>query len=98
MRKIYCAFAIFLAFSSPLFAQSMQCGARDSVLKMLVAQDQTRRAIGLAGRAVMEIFAAPDGTRWTITVTLPDGRMCLLANGIAFDITVEALPMRGTAL
>lgn len=99
MRKLCSAFALSLAMCAPpLSAQTPQCGPRDAVLDMLTAQDQTRRAIGLAGRAVMEVFAAKDGARWTITVTMPDGRMCLLANGVAFDTMHDVLPMRGTAL
>ncbi|MFU8898030.1 MAG: hypothetical protein ACNA7L_03970 [Roseinatronobacter sp.] len=99
MRKLYCAFMVAVAsFGAPLSAQPLQCGPRAAVLDMLAAQDQSRRAIGLAGRAVMELFAAPDGGRWTITLTMPDGPMCLLANGVAYDGMIEALPMQGTAL
>jgi len=99
MRKSCSALALILATCAPpLSAQTLQCGARDTVLDMLTAQDQTRRAIGLAGRAVMEVFAAKDSARWTITLTMPDGRMCLLASGVAFDALDEVLPMRGTAL
>jgi len=99
MRKLCSALALILATCAPpLTAQTLQCGSRDTVLDMLTAQEQTRRAIGLAGRAVMEVFADVDGARWTITVTMPDGRMCLLANGVAFDTLHEVLPMHGTAL
>lgn len=86
----------FVLIAFPGAAQNLQCGPRERVLTMIAAQDQTRRAIGLAGQAVMETFAAPDGTRWTITVTLPDGRMCLLAHGIAFEAGDELFPSRGT--
>jgi hypothetical protein len=98
MRKSLIALAVSLATAVPLSAQPLQCGPRAAVLDMLAAQDQSRRAIGLSGRAVMELFAAPDGGRWTITLTMPDGPMCLLANGVAFDGTTDVLPMRGTAL
>lgn len=75
---------------------ALRCGARTQVLSLLSDQlGQTRRAIGLAGtRAVMELFVADTG-RWTITVTLADGRTCLLANGDTFEGGNLALPARG---
>lgn len=85
---------LFVPFSAT--AQQMQCAPRDAVLSMLAKQDQTRRAIGLAGRTVMELFAHADGSLWTLTITLPDGRMCLLANGSDFSAQDEAFPARGT--
>ena len=84
--------ALVLALSQPLAAQGMQCAPRAAVLSMLAQQTQSRQAIGLAGRAVMEVFADSASMRWTITVTLPDGRMCLLANGQAFEATDEVFP------
>ncbi|WP_296478170.1 hypothetical protein [Roseinatronobacter sp.] len=99
MRCITCiTILVFLAASQPLAAQTNQCGPRDMVLNMLAAQDQARRAIGLAGRVVMEVFAAPESAHWTITVTLADGRMCVLATGIAFEAVSELMPIQGTAL
>lgn len=81
-----------VALTLPLSAQTLQCAPRENVLSMLGKQTQTRKAMGLAGRAVMEVFADPASMRWTITVTLPDGRMCLLANGQAYEATDEIFP------
>lgn len=61
-------------------AQTMPCVPRAKVLKMLAQAEQTRRAVGHAGRAVMETIASDAGA-WTIAISQPDGRMCLLANG-----------------
>lgn len=74
-----------------------QCDDRDRVMALL--QDrygEQRRAVGIAGdTAVMELFAAePTGT-WTITVTLPDGRMCLMASGTGYEAVTEQLPAKG---
>lgn len=66
-------------------SQPMHCAPRDRVLGTLAKMAQTRQAIGLAGSAVMEVFADADSAHWTITVTFPDGRMCLLANGSAYE-------------
>ncbi|ATX66734.1 hypothetical protein [Roseinatronobacter bogoriensis] len=99
MRPVFLSFALFLfAGTQPAFAKAMQCGPRDMVLNMLAAQDQTRRAIGLAGRMVMEVFAAADSADWTITVTLADGRMCMLATGTAFEAAETLVPMKGVVL
>ncbi|MDD7970293.1 hypothetical protein [Roseinatronobacter alkalisoli] len=101
MRLFVSAAALALAasgFVAPLHAQGMACAPRADMLNMLADKTQTRRAIGLSGRAVMEMFAATDSTDWTVTVTLPDGRMCLLAQGTAFDAGYEMFPARKTML
>jgi hypothetical protein len=60
-----------------------QCDTREAVTALLADRfGETRRAIGLAGHAaVMELFASDATGTWTITFTLPDGRMCLMASG-----------------
>ena len=96
MRAPIAILAISLALTTtPAAAQGLQCGPRAHVLDRIAAQQQTRRAMGLAGQVVMETFAAKDDARWTITVTLPDGRMCLLAHGTAFEHGEEAFPAQG---
>lgn len=84
--------------SSPTAPPALHCAARASLLARLEALNQSRQAIGLAGQAVMELFAEKDSTRWTLTMTLPDGRMCLLAQGVAFDMGVRVSSAPGTAL
>ena len=74
-----------------------QCDARDRVMALLADRyGETRRGIGTAGEgAVMELFAAEETGTWTITVTLPDGQMCLVASGARFEAVTEELPTRG---
>ncbi|NBB97114.1 MAG: hypothetical protein GVY34_02935 [Alphaproteobacteria bacterium] len=84
-------------FASHAQAQTMPCAPRGQVLDMLAQAEQTRRAVGHAGRAVMETFASDTGA-WTITISLPDGRMCLLANGQDYAARDELFPASGTAL
>jgi hypothetical protein len=74
-----------------------QCGPRDAVLDHLATKyRETRRGIGRAGnQGVMEIFASADSGTWTLTVTLPDGRMCLVASGDGFEPVTEDLPPDG---
>ncbi|SUZ30691.1 hypothetical protein ROE7235_00417 [Roseibaca ekhonensis] len=79
-------------------AQTMPCASRAQVLDMLSQAEQTRRAVGHAGQAVMETFANAETGAWTITVSLPDGRMCLLANGQDFTARDEVFPTSGRAI
>lgn len=83
-----------IAFSNP------QCGSRDQVTTLLADRyGETRRAVGLAGQAaVMELFASEATGTWTITFTLPDGQMCLVASGAGFETLVEELPARGSRI
>lgn len=80
-----------IAFSAP------QCGSRDQVTALLADRyGETRRALGLAGEvAVMELYASDTTGTWTITLTLPDGQMCLIASGAGFEAVTEDLPARG---
>jgi hypothetical protein len=80
-----------IAFSQP------QCDARDRVVALLAERyGETRHALGLAGEAaVMELFAAEATGTWTVTVTLPDGQMCLVASGSDFQTMTEELPATG---
>ena len=85
--KTILAFLTCLAF--PAYAQE-QCAPRDHVAAQLSQKyGETPRAMGLAadGRAIVDVFAS-DGGSWTITVTTPDGRTCLIAAGSAF-VTME---------
>lgn len=95
MRALSLCLALLLA--STAAAQSPQCAPRAQVLDMLSQQEQTRRAMGQAGPAVMELFAAEDSQRWTLTVTLRDGRMCLIAHGTGYTARDESFPAPGTA-
>lgn len=70
--------------------QTASCGDREAMLLILAERfDEAPRAIGLdrTGR-VMEIVAAESGS-WTILVTAPNGRSCLVASGTAFSILPE---------
>jgi hypothetical protein len=95
--------ALSLGFGGVILATQIahanpQCDARDRVVALLSDRyGETRRSIGVAGdNAVMELFAADDTGTWTITVTMPDGRMCLMASGAGFEAVKEGLPAKGT--
>jgi hypothetical protein len=95
-------FALSLGFGAVILATQIahsapQCDSRESVTALLSDRyGETRQALGLAGEAaVMELFASEATGTWSITMTLPDGRMCLMASGAGFEAVTEKLPARG---
>ena len=74
-----------------------QCDSREVVTALLADRyNETRRALGIAGQsAVMELFAADTTGTWSITMTLPDGTMCLMASGSTYETVTEDLPAKG---
>ena len=74
-----------------------QCDTRDRVTALLAdTYGETRRSVGIAGSdAVMELYAADATGTWTITVTLPDGQMCLMASGVGYEAVTDKLPANG---
>ena len=92
------SFGLAAVLAVPQIAQSApQCDSREAVTALLADRyGETRRAIGIAGQsAVMELFAADATGTWSITMTLPDGRMCLMASGSAYEALAEELPVTG---
>ncbi|NHB75439.1 hypothetical protein [Rhodobacter calidifons] len=83
--------------ASQIAHSAPHCDTRERVTALLAERyGETRRAVGLAGQAaVMELFAAEATGTWSITLTLPDGRMCLMASGSDYETLTEDLPARG---
>jgi hypothetical protein len=95
-------FALSLGFGAVILATEIafsqpQCDARETVVALLADRwGETRRALGLAGdSAMMELFANDTTGTWSVTLTLPDGRMCLMASGDSYEAVVEDLPAPG---
>ncbi|MFN4203942.1 MAG: hypothetical protein ACK4GM_12860 [Tabrizicola sp.] len=74
-----------------------QCDSREAVTALLADRyGETRRSLGIAGEAaVMEVYASDETGTWSITMTLPDGRMCLMASGSDYEAVTEDLPAGG---
>lgn len=74
-----------------------QCDSREAVTALLADRyNETRRAVGIAGQsAVMELYASTETGTWSITMTLPDGMMCLMASGSNYEAVTEELPAKG---
>ncbi|MFO1203228.1 MAG: hypothetical protein U1E58_11395 [Tabrizicola sp.] len=96
-------FALSLGLAAMLAAADIahgapQCDSRETVTALLADRyGETRRSLGIAGEAaVIELYAADTTGTWSITLTLPDGRMCLMASGSGYETVTEDLPAKGT--
>jgi len=85
--------AALMLVAIPAHAQISNCGPRDDVVGRLSSTyGETRRGIGLGTQnRVVEVFASDTSGTWTITVTMPDGRMCLLASGQSWEDRMDDL-------
>ena len=65
----------------------MVCGQREDIVSQLKNKyGEVRYSYGLQqGRGVVEVFANGDSGSWTILVTSPQGKSCLMAAGEAFQ-------------
>ncbi|WP_121065825.1 hypothetical protein [Chachezhania antarctica] len=91
------ALGVFTVTATMAYAQSRNCGPRESVVDRLAeGYGETRQSIGLgANNQVVEQFANPETGSWTITVTMPNGMTCLVASGQSFERLAELLPAAG---
>ena len=71
-----------LAASSPAAAQE-GCAPRAEVEAFLARDYQEQPiATGIANNGgLVEVFASPERTTWTLLITMPDGRTCMMAAG-----------------
>ncbi len=74
-------FATIALASIPAVAQT-ECADHNQITDRLATKySESRVGIGLDGNGrVVEVFASRQGS-WTILVTFPDGRTCLIAAG-----------------
>lgn len=68
-------------------AEAAVCGTRDSVTKLLSNRyKEVPVALGMVSdRGVMEIYVADDKATWSIVVTTPQGRTCIIAAGQNYE-------------
>ncbi|MGE3933877.1 MAG: hypothetical protein AB7F67_11505 [Rhodospirillaceae bacterium] len=76
-----------LAASVSAAAAQMACTSRTEAAKLLDAHySEAPVAMGLASNGgVIEVFASKTGRSFTILITMPDGRSCVLAAGEGWD-------------
>ena len=88
--KLFSIAFVLCSLANAAFAQTQQCGPRDKMLAGLaIKYSEARQFIGLTETGlVVEVFAAWSGT-WTVTVTHPDGKMCILTSGYSYEAMLE---------
>ena len=80
-------FALLAAAGAEAQQGLRHCGQRDTIVKRLAdGYGESPRSMGLgANNSVMEVFVSEQTGTWTITVTMPNGTMCLVATGRGFE-------------
>ncbi len=86
MSRIVAVALALLCLGSPARAETGSCAARQTVLDYLTREHQESPvAMGRANNGgVVEVLTNPGGSTWTILITLPDGRTCMIAAGEAW--------------
>ena len=94
MRKMIGLCMTLAALGAPMAQAAPQnCGPHADVVAFLSGKYSERRIMmGLtANGQVLELYAADSGT-WTVVVSAPDGRACLIASGTDADVVPAERP------
>ena len=85
MLRIMTAVLIAISFAAPAAAET-KCGDRGDILKHLSRNyKEAPVAMGLVSNGnVLEVLSSGNGS-WTIIITRPDGKSCVMAVGEAWD-------------
>ncbi len=91
------ALVLLLGVQSSASAQSA-CASHAEVTKQLgSAYSEAQVAIGLASNGgVVEVFSTDDGATWTIVMTMPSGKTCVVASGEVWE-RIETAALGPTA-
>jgi hypothetical protein len=80
------SFLGLIALGSVSAEAATACGSRAEFLKTLKNKFQeSSRALGIIGKTnVLEVYTSKEGT-WTILVTAPEGKSCIIAAGNSWE-------------
>ena len=89
MLKVMCSVLmsalVLLASTLAAYAAQPRCAPRELALsKLSETYGEERQIMGLNPQGVVEVFASDESGTWTITVTTPQGMMCIVAAGNAY--------------
>jgi len=82
----------FGGFFGPAMGQAAICGQQGDIKKILSERyKESQRAFGLVSdRGLVEVFTSENGT-WSILMTSPTGRTCVIAAGHTWQELDQAL-------
>lgn len=87
-RTALMAAAVLVTLTAPGVAQAQfaMCGERAQIVDQLKSKYQeSRQAVGLiSDNGAAELYISEKGT-WTMLVTLPSGKSCIIAAGHSWD-------------
>jgi hypothetical protein len=87
-RTVFMAVAGCFALIAPStsYAQFAMCGERMAIIDQLKTKyKESRQAVGLiADNGAAELYVSEKGT-WTMLMTLPNGKSCIIAAGHSWD-------------
>jgi hypothetical protein len=98
-RQLSAALVLGMAATAPpAAAQQMHCGHRDAVASRLQNHFNERQTgVGLqSATRLLEVWTSDDTGSWTILVTLPGGRSCVMASGHTWLDGKTVAPDQGT--
>lgn len=101
MKALITATAVMAMIATQAPAEEdRNCAARPLVIQRLMGTyGETRHSIGMDARGVMvEVWANTVTGTFTVTITGPDGLMCLMMDGDGHERLAEALPPKGDEL
>jgi hypothetical protein len=83
LAAILCSLAII----SVANAQQPSCASHaDITMQLSEKYAEVPVALGVSNNGgVMEIFTSPNGTTWTIVLTMPNGQSCMIMAGDSFN-------------
>ncbi len=96
-RTLLIATFVACAAFVPASAKSQQiCGDRAKIISHLGSDyKESRSGMGLAASGtVIELFTADSGT-WTMLMTAPGGRTCVMGSGEGWEQTQRPKPVAG---
>ena len=80
-------FALPVETGGAVSSQGNNCGVRSTVLNYLSTKyEETPVAMGIAANgSLIEVLSSKKGTTFTIIVTVPDGKTCMVAAGEGWE-------------
>lgn len=92
MKALFATVVIFLISTSAFAQGARNCGDRAVMVeKLKEGYGEVRVGAGLSNRnGIVEVYTSVETGSWTILLTFPTGRACMLAAGAGWEIEAPA--------